>query len=157
MSWTHIEDTKPKAQKDYRCYLCGRLIEKGTIHIKRFGIGDQGCCSYRMHANCEALTHDWDCEMWEYHDEYEFRKELEKAVKEATFIELGENINESREKISNTISDMVSDLLLHDRKGDDELPSGEIERLVESGLVPVDCIVKMFEIKLRGSIKPTKA
>ena len=79
MSWTHIEDTKPKARKRYWCELCERWIEKGEIHVKRFGIGDDGRLSARMHITCEKLTRGWGIDEWENQDPSEFRRELEEV------------------------------------------------------------------------------
>jgi hypothetical protein len=77
MSWIHIEDTTPKARKDYRCLLCERLIPKGIIHVARFGVGDEGKVKVRMHTACELMTRKWGVEEWENQDPYEFRKEME--------------------------------------------------------------------------------
>lgn len=76
MSWHHLEDTRPKARKDYACYLCGRPILKGTEHIKRSGISERCYVTSRMHLACESVTRHqlWDDMDWERHDANEFRE-----------------------------------------------------------------------------------
>lgn len=76
MSWTHFSDTKPKARKDYRCYLCGLPILKGEEHLVRRGVSEGQLVACRMHEACENLTRQWDEDDWIYHDESEFRSEL---------------------------------------------------------------------------------
>jgi len=71
MSWTHIEDTRPRARKEYRCHLCGYPIPVGLRHVKRFGANDSGLVSIRMHDQCEAATRGWDEQDWEC-DEWTF-------------------------------------------------------------------------------------
>lgn len=75
MSWTHLSDTTPKARKDYRCYLCGLPIPKGTVHDARRGIDDDGALTCRMHLDCVKLTAGWREDEWECHDEQEFRND----------------------------------------------------------------------------------
>ena len=79
MSWTHLEDTNPKARKEHQCYLCERPIPRGTIHVARTGVNDDGICTFRMHTECEKITKPWSWEEWEYHDSCEFRLELIKV------------------------------------------------------------------------------
>jgi hypothetical protein len=76
MSWTHLNDTKPRARKPHRCELCGLPITKGEVHVARRGIGDDGPCTFRMHIDCEALTKRWDQMDWECHDSSDFREML---------------------------------------------------------------------------------
>jgi len=82
MSWTHLNDTKPKARKRYRCVLCDHFIAKGEIHVARRGIGDDGPCTARMHTLCESLTHDWDYTDWECYEPGAFRQEVEEHLAE---------------------------------------------------------------------------
>lgn len=78
MSWLHIEDKKPKARKKHYCYLCGKTIDIGIIHIARTGIHTgEGFGTFRMHLDCEPHTHDWDIGDWECHDVSEFREMIE--------------------------------------------------------------------------------
>ena len=77
MSWTHIEDTTPKARKEHRCILCELPIEKGVVHVARYGVDDEGKVKVRMHIECEKATKGWSYEDWEVHDAYEFRKDME--------------------------------------------------------------------------------
>lgn len=76
MSYTHLEDTQPKARKRYVCELCRDPIEQGTVHIARRGIGEEGPETCRMHIDCEKLTHDWEEEDWMYRDTTEFKRLL---------------------------------------------------------------------------------
>lgn len=52
------------------------------------------------------------------------------------------------EIIKNTISDLVSNFLYYDRKGDEELPRGAIEASIASGETTVDEIVAQFREEL---------
>lgn len=69
MSWHHIEDTQPKARKDYDCELCGQPIPVGTKHVARSGIVEsKGPITIRLHIDCEHYTSvnlwddgDWEC------------------------------------------------------------------------------------------------
>ncbi len=79
MGWQHLSETTPKAAKDYRCYLCGLPITKGTKHVYRVGSDCGEIISTRMHIECESLTKNWKVEDWETHDEWEFRQEKEKG------------------------------------------------------------------------------
>jgi len=81
MSWNHLEDTSPKAKKEYRCYLCGLKINIGEKHIKRTGTADFEFITQRMHIDCEKLTNDWDENDWENFDEAEFRQDLKNQNK----------------------------------------------------------------------------
>lgn len=76
MSWTHLEDTRPKARKRHCCDLCGYAIPVGMVHVARRGIGDDGPCTVRMHEICEELSREWDEWGWENQDVGEFRREL---------------------------------------------------------------------------------
>lgn len=51
--------------------------------------------------------------------------------------------------IEGTISDLVSAFVYYDRKEDEELPRGEIERLLEEGVITAEWIVEKFGEKLR--------
>lgn len=75
--WTHIEDTTPKARKEYRCYLCGLTIPQGIKHVKRVGADSgEGLVTVRMHEQCEMVTRDWHWDDWEcMQDEWAFRHE----------------------------------------------------------------------------------
>ena len=74
MSWTHIQDTTPKARKEYECLLCGMKIPKGAVHTARSGVGDDGFDTFRMHHACEEKTRKWDAMNWECHDCMDFRE-----------------------------------------------------------------------------------
>lgn len=53
-----------------------------------------------------------------------------------------------RQKISNTISDLVVDFLYYDRKGDDELGVGDIDQAVKDDVISVDEMVYLFRAAL---------
>ncbi|TRZ81223.1 hypothetical protein D4R86_02920, partial [bacterium] len=46
----------PKARKEHRCILCELPIEKGVVHVARFGVDDDGKVKVRMHIECEKAT-----------------------------------------------------------------------------------------------------
>ena len=54
--------------------------------------------------------------------------------------------------IEGTISDLVSAFVYYDRKEDEELPRGEIERLLDEGVITAEWIVEKFAEKLRESL-----
>lgn len=78
MSWIHLGDTQPKGKKDYGCDLCEEVIAKGTVHVARRGIDDDGPATVRFHSRCEELSKllDWDDMDWETRDPSEFREML---------------------------------------------------------------------------------
>lgn len=78
MSWLHLEDTQPKARKDHDCFLCGNIIPKGTKHISRSGIGDDGPERIHMHIECELQTKTWKEEDWLAHDPVDFKELMQK-------------------------------------------------------------------------------
>ena len=51
------------------------------------------------------------------------------------------------------IEDMISDFLYYDRKEDEDLPRGEIEKMVKSGELTVDEIVEKFREELTKGVK----
>ena len=80
----HLSTTRPKAAKQYTCYLCGCLIPKGVVHVKDVGIFDGDHCSVRMHEQCHAATADWGIDDWENFDPtstYEFFDGLDAKVR----------------------------------------------------------------------------
>lgn len=52
--------------------------------------------------------------------------------------------------IHNTISDLVSNFLYYDRKEDESLPRGEIEKAVAAGEITVEEIIAYFGQELRS-------
>lgn len=70
-----IGTTEPKARKQHRCYLCGRLIEKGEKHRKHVGTYDGDFYSMRNHFDCDKHTDGWATEDWEYHEPQIFIEE----------------------------------------------------------------------------------
>lgn len=77
--WTHFNDTRPKARKQYICSLCELPIPAETIHVARRGESEGEVATHRMHLDCEQMTQDnhWREEHWEQRDAHEFRQELE--------------------------------------------------------------------------------
>ena len=59
----------------------------------------------------------------------------------------------SREVIFGVITDLVSDFLYYDRKEDDDLPHGSIEKAIEVGAITLDEIVEQFSTEVRKSAK----
>lgn len=66
MSWTHVRDTFPTARKTYRCAVCWEAIPVGEQHRARFGYGDNGPKTSRMHEDCCQYADDapdfWESE-----------------------------------------------------------------------------------------------
>jgi len=58
-----------------------------------------------------------------------------------------------KEIIENTIEDLVSDFLYYDRKEDEELPKGEIEKAIKEGIITKEEIVNKFSKILFKNIK----
>jgi len=54
-----------------------------------------------------------------------------------------------KQLILDTVTDMVADFLYYDRKEDEDLPVGDIEKSVSLGIVSIDEIVAKFEAELR--------
>ncbi|MEE9374509.1 MAG: hypothetical protein V3V00_15750 [Saprospiraceae bacterium] len=53
-----------------------------------------------------------------------------------------------KEKILKTVSDLVADFLYYDRKEDEELPKGSIEKAIHDGEITIDEIVERFKSEL---------
>lgn len=53
-------------------------------------------------------------------------------------------MSDLRQKISNTISDLVVDFLYYDRKEDDELGVGDVDQAVKDDVISVDEMVYLF-------------
>lgn len=71
------------------------------------------------------------------------------------YVEKEERINDARKKkeerkeiLKDTIDGLASDLLYYDRKGDEDLPHGEIERMVKESETSIDEIVSIFKEKI---------
>jgi len=72
MSWVHVEDRRSVARNVYTCFLCEREILSGRRYVTRFGYGDEGSASFKMHEHCEYATKEWDIYDWLSHDPCEF-------------------------------------------------------------------------------------
>lgn len=86
MSWVHLSDTKPKAQKQYDCCICDEVIERGEKHVARRGAGEGQIVTMRMHFDCEECSKTWDIMEWECHlpgdcTRQEVREALERKSK----------------------------------------------------------------------------
>jgi hypothetical protein len=51
--------------------------------------------------------------------------------------------------ILNVVSDLATDLMYYDRKEDDTLPVGSIEKAIEDGIITVDEIVAAFRAGIK--------
>jgi hypothetical protein len=61
-----------------------------------------------------------------------------------------------RDLVLGTVEDLVSSLLYYDRKEDEDLPVGEIEKSVLAGEVTVDEIVAEFARHIRAVLPPNR-
>jgi len=59
-----------------------------------------------------------------------------------------ENIKTTRENIKTTISDLVLNFVYYDRKEDEELPVGAIEKAIQAGQISQEEIVAYFRQQL---------
>lgn len=57
------------------------------------------------------------------------------------------------ESIQNTVIDLVSNFLYYDRKEDEELGVGDIDKAVSDGVISVDEICSLFKEKLVEGLK----
>lgn len=62
----------------------------------------------------------------------------------------------TRERIIGSVENYVMDLLVYDRKDDDELPPGVIEQAIWSGEVTIDEIVEAFRAALTDGVEPVE-
>jgi hypothetical protein len=58
-----------------------------------------------------------------------------------------------RQNILTTVSDLVANFMYYDRKEDEDLPLGAIEKAVKNGLITEDDIVQQFRDKLKAGLK----
>lgn len=80
MSWTFLNETKPKARKEHFCILCDRKIVVGETHVARRGIDDEGPLTIRLHSLCEAETKDWDQDDWDANNPWEFAHYMDRKA-----------------------------------------------------------------------------
>ena len=57
--------------------------------------------------------------------------------------------------IENTLKDLVGAFLYYDRKEDEELPRGEIEKAIANGNVSIDEICQLFRNELVNGLLDT--
>lgn len=62
-------------------------------------------------------------------------------------------MSDKKQLVFGTINDMVSSLLYYDRKEDEDLPVGEIEKLCESGEFTITDMVNEFRTQLTKGMK----
>lgn len=62
-------------------------------------------------------------------------------------------VMENREYVLLVVDDLVEDFLYRQRKEDENLPRGEIERLVRCGGITADDIVHRFRTRLEEGLK----
>ena len=65
-------------------------------------------------------------------------------------------MNDRRELIFASASDLANSFLYYDRKGDEELPRGSIEEAIENGEITASEIVQLFAQKLNEVIAQHK-
>ena len=65
----------------------------------------------------------------------------------------GDNTMTTKENILLTIDDLCTDFLYYDRKEDESLPRGAIQKAVEDGEITVTEMAAEFERLLRNSLK----
>jgi hypothetical protein len=53
-----------------------------------------------------------------------------------------------KEVVFNTIRDMVTDFLYHNRKKDEDLPVGAVEAMLDDKIITIDEIVGCFALKM---------
>jgi len=58
-----------------------------------------------------------------------------------------------KQQILNTISDLCSDFLYYDRKGDEELSVEQLNEAVESGKITIDEMVEEFRKHIEATYK----
>jgi hypothetical protein len=58
-----------------------------------------------------------------------------------------------KQTILATVSDLCADFLYYDRKEDEELSAGDLERAVESGEITIDEMVDEFRIQIDSHFK----
>jgi hypothetical protein len=59
----------------------------------------------------------------------------------------------TRTEILNTLDDMVANFLYYDRKEDDRLPVGAIERAIKKGKLTVDDLVTKFRESMEQGLR----
>lgn len=65
MSWKHLKEATPKARKPHQCWLCDGDIPAGSTYVYRAGLDGRHMVTMHMHAECEAVTHNWEADEWE--------------------------------------------------------------------------------------------
>lgn len=50
--------------------------------------------------------------------------------------------------VLDTLSDLVGQFLYYDRKEDEDLPTGAIEKMIDKGQITVDELVEVFKTEL---------
>lgn len=58
-----------------------------------------------------------------------------------------------KKEIVNTVIDLVSDFLYYDRREDEALPVGAIEKAIENNEITSDEIINIFSDKLKKSLE----
>ena len=58
-------------------------------------------------------------------------------------------IMDKKQAILDTVDDLVSNFLWYGRKEDEDLPRGEIEKAIKSGVISIKDITDKFEEELR--------
>lgn len=61
-------------------------------------------------------------------------------------------MDDIRENILNSVADLVSNLFFYDRKDDEILPKGAIEKAISNGEITLEEIVSQFENSCKRAI-----
>ena len=59
----------------------------------------------------------------------------------------------NKETVFAVVDDLVANLLIRDREGDEDLPQGEIEKMISSETLSVDDIVEKFRESLEEHLE----
>jgi hypothetical protein len=74
--WQHLADSKPRARKRHRCFICSGSIWPGTIYRKSSFSGEGTCYTIKEHVECARVAAKW-CDAWDYPDGYQGEDVLE--------------------------------------------------------------------------------
>lgn len=63
--WTHLSDKVYKAQKEYRCFLCGERINVGEKYCRRVGVDSGDLFEAKMHLECKEVSKGFTMDDWD--------------------------------------------------------------------------------------------
>lgn len=70
MMWQHLADSRPRARKRHRCFICCCSIWKGTVYRKSSFTGEGTCYTIKEHVECSRVAAKW-CDSFDYPDGYQ--------------------------------------------------------------------------------------